>query len=229
MQVVLADGSVIRVGGRVVKNVAGYDLCKLFTGSYGSLGIITELNFKLRPRPSCETTVLATGTADQLLASGRAILDARLFPVAVELVSSAFANRLGIETNSFSAALLVRFAGNEKGVAYQVEQSLIHLKNAAVKRTDVLTEDTALWQSVAAMPLQLKPSFTTRVLPAKLAESIPGHSFTEWQAGIADGRIRIMNHAAPQAVGPANPLDQRVKQQLDPFNLLRGHEDEHDS
>src|SRR6185503_10880462 len=49
MKVVLADGSLIKVGGRVVKNVAGYDLCKLFTGSYGTLGMITELNFKLRP------------------------------------------------------------------------------------------------------------------------------------------------------------------------------------
>ena len=60
MKVVLADGSMIKAGGRVVKNVAGYDLCKLFTGSYGSLGIITELNFKLRPRPAREATVIAT-------------------------------------------------------------------------------------------------------------------------------------------------------------------------
>ena len=52
MKVVLADGNQIKAGGRVVKNVAGYDLCKLFTGSFGTLGIITELNFKLRPQPA---------------------------------------------------------------------------------------------------------------------------------------------------------------------------------
>src|SRR5690242_7865875 len=79
MKVVLGDGSLIKAGGRVVKNVAGYDLCKLFTGSFGSLGIITELNFKLRPRPAREVTVIGTGSA-------RAILDARLFPVALESV-----------------------------------------------------------------------------------------------------------------------------------------------
>src|SRR6185369_14092649 len=79
MRVALADGSMIKAGGRVVKNVAGYDLCKLFTGSYGTLGIITELNFKLRPRPAREATVIASGSA-------RAILDARLFPVAFEIV-----------------------------------------------------------------------------------------------------------------------------------------------
>src|SRR6476659_706541 len=64
MRVVRANGSMIKAGGRVVKNVAGYDLCKLFTGSFGSLGIITEVNFRLRPRPACEATVIATGTVE---------------------------------------------------------------------------------------------------------------------------------------------------------------------
>src|SRR5205085_10616283 len=51
MRVALADGRIVKAGGRVVKNVAGYDLCKLFTGSYGTLGWILELTFKLKPRP----------------------------------------------------------------------------------------------------------------------------------------------------------------------------------
>jgi glycolate oxidase subunit GlcD len=123
MKVVLADGSMIKAGGRVVKNVAGYDLCKLFTGSYGSLGIITELNFKLRPRPAREATVIGTGSA-------RAILDARLFPVALEIVDD---------------LLHVRFAGNEKGVAYQTEQALTLLKNA-----EILMDDAELWKKIAA-------------------------------------------------------------------------------
>ena len=55
MQVVLADGRLLKAGGRVVKNVAGYDLCKLFTGSYGTLGLLTELTFKLRPCPRAHT------------------------------------------------------------------------------------------------------------------------------------------------------------------------------
>src|SRR4030095_12784111 len=60
MKVVLADGSLIKVGGRVVKNVAGYDLCKLFTGSYGTLGVIVEINFKLRPLPAVTNTVVVS-------------------------------------------------------------------------------------------------------------------------------------------------------------------------
>jgi FAD/FMN-containing dehydrogenase len=128
MKVVLADGSRIKAGGRVVKNVAGYDLCKLFTGSYGSLGIITELNFKLRPRPAREATVIAKGKDNDLANSRRAIVEARLFPVAAEIVGE---------------RLLVRFAGNEKGVAYQTEEALRLLKNA-----EVVMDDAALWKTI---------------------------------------------------------------------------------
>jgi len=126
MKVVLADGSLIKAGGRVVKNVAGYDLCKLFTGSFGSLGIITEVNFKLRPRPAREAIVIARGTADYLRAGARMIIEKRLFPVAVEIDDD---------------MLRVRFAGNEKAVAFQVEQAQALLKN-----TDVVMNDTEDWK-----------------------------------------------------------------------------------
>ena len=87
MKVVLADGSLIKVGGRVVKNVAGYDLCKLFTGSYGTLGIIVEVNFKLRPLPFETRTVMSRGPRENLLSGAQRVIDSRLFPVAVELLS----------------------------------------------------------------------------------------------------------------------------------------------
>ena len=54
IKVVLADGTLIKGGGRVVKNVAGYDLMKLFTGSFGTLGAVVEATFRLRPRPERE-------------------------------------------------------------------------------------------------------------------------------------------------------------------------------
>jgi len=130
MKLVLADGSIIKAGGRVVKNVAGYDLCKLFTGSYGSLGVITELNFKLRPRPALEATVIATGAIDELRAGARAVLEARLFPVAAEIVSG---------------RLLIRFAGNEKGVSFQIEQARKLLKDA-----EIVMHDADLWNQIAA-------------------------------------------------------------------------------
>jgi glycolate oxidase subunit GlcD len=130
MKVILADGTLIKAGGRVVKNVAGYDLCKLFTGSFGSLGIITEVNFKLRPRPAREATVIAKGTVEDL----RKIVDARLFPVAAEIVSG-----------NDGDMLMVRFAGNAKGVAYQIEKACALLKNA-----EVVIDDTSVWKNIAA-------------------------------------------------------------------------------
>jgi glycolate oxidase FAD binding subunit len=60
--VVLSDGTVARAGGKVIKNVAGYDLAKLFTGSYGTLGLIVEVVMRLHPRP--QETVTAVGTSD---------------------------------------------------------------------------------------------------------------------------------------------------------------------
>jgi FAD/FMN-containing dehydrogenase len=161
MKVVLADGSMIKAGGRVVKNVAGYDLCKLFTGSYGTLGIITEVNFKLRPRPACEATVMTSGTVDEFRAGMRAILAARLFPVAMEIVSE---------------ALLVRFAGNAKGVAFQIEAARKLLKNA-----EVVMNDAALWERIAAARVlegrvRVEPSGNAKMLMERIKRQLdPGN------------------------------------------------------
>jgi FAD/FMN-containing dehydrogenase len=204
MRVVLADGKVIKAGGRVVKNVAGYDLCKSFTGSYGTLGIIAEVNFKLRPKPICETTIVAEGQPDILISRAQSMLTSRLFPVAAELVSSRLANLLGISTDEHSAVLLVRFAGNEKGVEYQVKEALSHLgRDSGTKQTEVIVDDALVWQKLAAVPLQAKEPFCWRasVLPAELAKffdavrNILGKDFASclWQLGVADGRLRVLS------------------------------------
>jgi glycolate oxidase FAD binding subunit len=84
--VVRPDGTVAHAGGKVVKNVAGYDLGKLFTGSYGTLGLITECAFRLHPLPAASAVVRAatTGPAD----AGRlvaAVLGAQVVPSAIEV------------------------------------------------------------------------------------------------------------------------------------------------
>src|SRR5437867_8969575 len=88
--VVTADGSVVRGGGKVVKNVAGYDLPKLFIGSYGTLGIVVEATFKLRPLPEDERLVGVT--FDRLKDAGaaaRAVLAEDLIPNAIEILDAA--------------------------------------------------------------------------------------------------------------------------------------------
>ena len=147
----------IKAGGRVVKNVAGYDLCKLFTGSYGSLGIITELNFKLRPRPAREATVIVRGPIEDLRESARTILEARLFPVASEIVTE---------------ACWYDLPGNEKGVAFQIEQALKLLKNA-----EVVMDDADLWKRIAAeralqSRIREEPSGTAKVLMERIKREL---------------------------------------------------------
>jgi glycolate oxidase FAD binding subunit len=84
--VVRADGTVARSGGKVVKNVAGYDLGKLFAGSYGTLGLITDATFRLHPLPE-QSSWLTVDKADPESAAqaARVIADSPLAPSAIEL------------------------------------------------------------------------------------------------------------------------------------------------
>lgn len=86
-QVVLADGEVVRAGGKVVKNVAGYDLSKLLIGSLGTLGILTECTFKLKPLPLHRELCVMRGAAEQLDEVRRQVMDSLLIPSSLELVS----------------------------------------------------------------------------------------------------------------------------------------------
>ncbi|MEU9887452.1 FAD-binding oxidoreductase [Sphaerisporangium sp. NPDC051011] len=83
--VVLADGTIARSGGKVVKNVAGYDLGKLFTGSLGTLGVITEATFRLHPLPASRAWVTAASPDPRVLTAVASLAGSRLEPSALEL------------------------------------------------------------------------------------------------------------------------------------------------
>lgn len=94
-RVALPDGRVIKAGGKVVKNVAGYDMPKLFAGSLGTLGVITEVSLKLRPLPADSRTLLF-GFAElgPAMAAAEAILNSELLPAAVAVLTPEAAWRL---------------------------------------------------------------------------------------------------------------------------------------
>jgi glycolate oxidase FAD binding subunit len=84
--VVLADGTVAKAGGKVVKNVAGYDLSKLFTGSFGTLGVIADANFRLHPRPEAVSTVAVEVESPQAARdAAQAIVHSQVEATAIEL------------------------------------------------------------------------------------------------------------------------------------------------
>ncbi|MFC8801743.1 FAD-binding oxidoreductase [Promicromonospora sp. NPDC057138] len=83
--VVLADGTVASSGGKVVKNVAGYDLAKLLTGAYGTLGIVVRAAFRLHPARPDRAFVVATGPLADVAARARDVVASQLAPAAVEI------------------------------------------------------------------------------------------------------------------------------------------------
>jgi glycolate oxidase FAD binding subunit len=86
MTIVLADGTIAKTGGKVVKNVAGYDLHKLMTGSFGTLGVIAEVNFRLHPVEAHARTWTALAPDAAMLAEPlRALLDSQMAPTSAQL------------------------------------------------------------------------------------------------------------------------------------------------
>lgn len=117
-RVVMTDGTVIRTGAKVVKNVAGYDMNKLFAGSMGTLGVLTELTFKIRPLPpDCGMLVFQSDHAAQWRQLQEALLDSPLEPCAAELVSPSLAADL---FGSPVPAFMVLFEDVAPSVQYQL-------------------------------------------------------------------------------------------------------------
>ena len=93
---VRADGSIAKAGGRVVKNVAGYDLMKLFTGAYGTLGIISQLTFRTYPLIQTSSTLVITGKAASIAQATQTIRNSGMTPTALDLLSTQVVNNLGL-------------------------------------------------------------------------------------------------------------------------------------
>ena len=118
VEVVTGAGDIVRGGGRVVKNVAGFDLTRLMVGAWGTLGVVTEVSVRLRALPEREATVALPlpDTASALAAMLAKLRAAPIAPLALEMVTSSLSSRLGLGD---TASILARVAGNEESVAAQ--------------------------------------------------------------------------------------------------------------
>jgi len=130
--VALPDGTLAHAGGKVIKNVAGYDLPKLFSGSFGTLGVICEVAVRLHPRPPARAT--ATGTTDD---------PGRLQAAAIALSASSLeAESLDVRWEAQTGIVLARFAGLAASKQAQAAQRL--LDKVGVEAA-VSEDDDELW------------------------------------------------------------------------------------
>jgi glycolate oxidase FAD binding subunit len=120
MTIVTADGAVVRAGGKVVKNVAGYDLPKLFVGSYGTLGIVVDVTVKLRPLPEDERLVAVRfDRLKDAAVAARAVMASDLIPNALELLDADAAPTIGPPSTGAGPVLVVGFDGPRDQVEWQ--------------------------------------------------------------------------------------------------------------
>ena len=125
LRVVQADGTVVKSGGKVVKNVAGYDLNKLYIGAFGTLGIITEVTLKLSPIPVQEAILTADFQNVQDAAdTGLAIVGSQTLPMFVNLLVNSDPTRAKTEApaDENKPMLVVGFGGDPETVAWQLTQ-----------------------------------------------------------------------------------------------------------
>lgn len=121
LEAVTGTGEVITVGSRVVKNVAGFDLTRLLVGSWGTLGVITQISLRLRARSDVERSaaIVLPPRGPKLAAALATVRSARLAPLALELLSPEVAERVGL---SGETVLLARLGGNDESVNAQLAE-----------------------------------------------------------------------------------------------------------
>jgi glycolate oxidase FAD binding subunit len=114
MTIVLADGTVANTGGKVVKNVAGYDLHKLMIGAFGTLGVVTSVNFRLHAMPQCtQSFTVSAPDAEPLGKLMLTLLHAQLSTVAIQLRGTAEGFALDIQLASLAEVLSTQAAALE--------------------------------------------------------------------------------------------------------------------
>ncbi len=174
------DGQIVKAGGRVVKNVAGYDLMKLLAGSFGSLGIISELTLRLYPLPTMSRTLILAGEAGAIAATLQALMASTLTPTAVDLVSPNLLAELRGELG-----LVVRFEGGAESIQQQGDR-LLSLASDLPSQTLEGAAETQYWQSLS-QPLEVSTGCLCRIgcLSSQAVATLMAIAKTCQQQGVA--------------------------------------------
>lgn len=151
-----ADGQIAKAGGRVVKNVAGYDLMKLFVGSYGTLGTILQVTLRTFASPETSATVWAAGAAEAIASATSQLRASALTPTAADLLSPSCCPTSFVSSDRFG--LIARFQGSAPGVEeqrarFEAIASSLDLKTSICRDRD----ESDLWQHVQTIARPAQP------------------------------------------------------------------------
>ncbi|MGD8227561.1 MAG: FAD-linked oxidase C-terminal domain-containing protein [Desulfobacteraceae bacterium] len=189
LQVVLPDGRIMRTGSKAMKSVSGYDLTRLFVGSEGTLGVVTEITLKINPKPTATSTAMAT--FDDLADAGRAvsqIMYSGIIPSVLEILGKqtilAINQNTDLNLPAVDAMLLAETDGYTKEETdYQMQKVMdVFYENnpKEVKQAGSEQEAEELWQarkSAYAVLARIKTHFVLEdvtVPMAKVADLLKG-------------------------------------------------------
>ncbi|MFM9966585.1 MAG: FAD-binding oxidoreductase [Planctomycetaceae bacterium] len=219
-----ATGRRFSAGGRVVKNVAGYDLCKLLVGSRGELAIISQVTLKLRPR--VETSALVGLTFDstrQVEAVLARLMNSATRPMAIEVLNRQASLKSLVATSSHRVLLCVGYEGAEREVRWQVESLIAEAQPFEPRSAASLfgTDAEPVWAELTDFVLSGESSatrspltFKAAVLPSRTMEVLQLATEADISAkahagnGIVHGHLPATVTAAAQAEAILKPLSE---------------------
>jgi glycolate dehydrogenase FAD-binding subunit len=223
MRVVNAEGKITKSGGKVVKNVAGYELPKLYIGSLGGLGVIAEVTFKIFPKPPEETTLTAAFASHHAASQAvRGLWSLTTSPQAIELLDTETTRAIGLDAETNSYVVAARFAGTRKIIDTASLKATSVAQNHDAISVNMST-DRSLWQRISDLPANLRSAHSTGTIlriglpPSQLSTAID--KITDRAGAVGIESFQLYAHAATAIIYMA--LDAEPSRTVEAIKHLR--------
>lgn len=233
LQVVMADGTILRTGANTIKNATGYNLNTLFVGSEGTLGIVVEATLKLIPKPESKKVFMAYfDTVRDAVTAVNAIIEQRIFPATIDFMDKNSIRTVekfypaGLLVDK-EAALIIEIDGFECSMGYQEEIILNVLKKcnaSAIQASRNDEEYSKIWtarRSSMGACAKLKPNVTTDDV------IVPRAFLADLVLGIRDIckkyslEVCMIGHVGDGSVHPQIPIDYSDEDEYSRYKLAK--------